>query len=169
MQVNLLPPFDGATDFPVKKNATICTEFQESTSCDQILVESSQFRQEDFKLEQVRAPGILERVQGTLKSLGCLAQHKRRWRRAVDAAYRYLRADARIRQRAWRVLDVNMRTGSPGTRLGSKVMKSPARHYCRLLLKHLTKRSGGGKELTRSGRVLSHFQKKILNRLGAMS
>lgn len=87
----------------------------------------------------------------------------------MDAAYRYHRADARIRQRAWRVMDVNMGTGWPGLCLGSKVTRSPARHYCRELLKHFTKRSGRGKELTRSGRILSHFQRKIRNRLGAMS
>lgn len=61
-----------------------------------------------------------------------------------------------------------MATDCPGTCLGSKVAKSTARHYCRELLKHLTKRSDEGKKLTSSGWILSHFQKKIRNRLGAM-
>lgn len=54
----------------------------------------------------------------------------------------------------------------PGTCLGSKVTKSTARLYCR---EYLAKRRDGGKKLTSSGWILSHFQIKIYRRLGAMS
>lgn len=61
-----------------------------------------------------------------------------------------------------------MGTDCPGTRLGRKVTKSAARRYGRELLKRLTERSDGGKKLTGSGWILSHFQKKPQNRLGAV-
>ena len=47
----------------------------------------------------------MRECKGTLKSLGCLAQHKQRWKRAMVAAYKYMRIDARNRQRVWKVMD----------------------------------------------------------------
>lgn len=51
---------------------------------------------------------MLEEVRGDTKNLGlfrCLAQHKWRWRRAVAAAYKYIRVDDGNRQRVWKVMD----------------------------------------------------------------
>lgn len=80
------------------------------------------------------------------------------------AAYKYIEVGAEKRQRAWKMMA--MLGGVDGHGLSRKVTKSTARLYCR---EYLAKSRDGGKKLTRSGWILSHFQIKIYSRLAAMS
>lgn len=84
MQVNLFPLFDGTADSQSRKMPQMLStqNFREALLMLRHglyqLIRSPWLRQIHFKLEEVRAAGELRECEGTLKSMGCLAQYK--WR-----------------------------------------------------------------------------------------